>query len=112
MEVLNFFLRRSDEFLFQALVFYQFPCLDASFYYSILSPLKSVVSGKFFKRIKFLSLTGINASTSIARERQKQQEEEISMASISESLQLHVCGYIYTPSKVKIEAYCQITLLK
>ncbi|KAG5516696.1 hypothetical protein RHGRI_001205 [Rhododendron griersonianum] len=60
MEVLNFFLRRSDEFLFQALVFYQFPCLDASFYYSILSPLKSVVSGKFFKRIKFLSLTGIN----------------------------------------------------
>ncbi|KAG5516697.1 hypothetical protein RHGRI_007418 [Rhododendron griersonianum] len=48
----------------------------------------------------------------LARERQKQQEEEISMASISESLQLHVCGYIYTPSKVKIEAYCQITLLK
>ncbi|KAG5544248.1 hypothetical protein RHGRI_016862 [Rhododendron griersonianum] len=59
MEVLNFFLRRSDEFLFQALVFYQFPCLDASFYYSILSPLKSVVSGKFFKRIKSLSLTGL-----------------------------------------------------
>ncbi|KAG5563938.1 hypothetical protein RHGRI_000204 [Rhododendron griersonianum] len=44
--------------MWRALVFYQFPCLDASFYYSILSPLKSVVSGKFFKRIKSLSLIG------------------------------------------------------
>ncbi|KAF7131694.1 hypothetical protein RHSIM_Rhsim09G0019800 [Rhododendron simsii] len=48
----------------------------------------------------------------LARERQEQQEEDISVASISESLQLHVRGYIYTPSKLKIEAYCLITLLK
>ncbi|KAG5530653.1 hypothetical protein RHGRI_025575 [Rhododendron griersonianum] len=41
-------------------VFYQFQCLDASFYYPILSPLKRVASGKSIKdlqRIRFLSFT-------------------------------------------------------
>ncbi|KAF7115922.1 hypothetical protein RHSIM_RhsimUnG0045100 [Rhododendron simsii] len=43
-----------------ALVSYYLSCLDTSFYYPILSPLKSVVSGKTtedLQRIRFLSLT-------------------------------------------------------
>ncbi|KAG5530651.1 hypothetical protein RHGRI_025573 [Rhododendron griersonianum] len=44
----------------KALVFYQFPCLDASFYYSILSPLKSVVSGKTIKVLQKNQVSLIN----------------------------------------------------
>ncbi|KAI8537426.1 hypothetical protein RHMOL_Rhmol09G0023000 [Rhododendron molle] len=38
-------------------VFYQFPCLDASFYYPILSPLKRVASGKSVKDLQSISFS-------------------------------------------------------